>query len=311
MPLCQVSLMKHPHPPKRQRTQQGFSLIELLIATTLGLVITLGVLAVFASSASASRMVEAQSRMNEDAQIALGLLSLEIQMAGHNPINSALNGQAVKNLLSPLTLHGCSGMFYTDASSVSDDKLRCELGVPAQPHALFVRYEADTKNTTPSIGIPTDCLGYKLTAQAGSYYVAENRYYIGISQTISAPSLYCKGNGGQGTAQPMVENIEDLQLRYGTLASPGSMPKRVAGYLSATEVEKLATAISKDAIARAWGQVLTVQICIVVRSEARNLVSDKASSIYTKCDGTQDTGQTDRRLRRAYTTTVALRNRLI
>jgi type IV pilus assembly protein PilW len=302
--------MKETQPQRISKRQQGFSLIELLIATAIGLIITLGVLAVFSNSTVASRMAEAQSRMNEDAQVALNLLSLEIKMAGHNPVNSAPNGLAVKNPLSTLTLHGCSGMFYVDATSVNDDKLRCEIGVPNQAHALFVIYEADTKNTMPSAGIPTDCLGNKLTIKSGTYYVAENRYFVSASKVISAPSLYCKGNGGLGTAQPMVENIEDLQFSYGTMSTPSPVPKRIAGYLSATEVEKLAASSAKVDIASAWGQVLTVQICIVVRSEAKNLVSDNASSIYTKCDGTQDTSQTDRRLRRAYTTTVALRNRL-
>lgn len=115
----------------------------------------------------------------------------------------------------------------------------------------------------------------------------------------------------------MIENIEDLKFSFGTAAMPApapaasaaSAPKPIAGYLSATEVEKLALSQPKGDIASAWNQVRTVQICIVVRSEDKNLVSDNAASIYTKCDGTQDASQTDRRLRRAYTTTVALRNR--
>jgi type IV pilus assembly protein PilW len=291
--------------------QQGFSLIELLIAATIGLVITLGGLAVFVSSTGISKMGEAQGRMNEDAQVALSLLSLEIKMAGHNPITTAPNGQATKNPLSPLAIRGCDGVFYFDANSVNDDKLRCENGAASQPNALFIRYEADTKNTFPSAGTPTDCLGNKLTAQTGAYYVAENRYYVGTSQVISAPSLYCKGNGGLSTAQPIVENIDDLQFTYGTLRTPSPTSQGVAGYLSATAVEKLAISASKEDIANAWRQVLTVQICVVVRSEVKNLVNDNASSIYTKCDGTQDISQTDRRLRRAYTTTVALRNRLM
>ena len=302
--------MKVTHQHHVSKSQQGFSLIELLIATTLGLIITMGVLNVLASSTGASRMAEAQSRMNEDAQAALSLLRMEIKMAGHNPVTKAPNGLALRNPLSTLTLHGCSGMFYSDDSSLNDDKLKCEIGASSRPHALFVRYEADTENTMPSAGRPTDCLGNKLSIQTGAYYVAENRYFISASQVISAPSLYCKGNGGLGTAQPMVENIEDLQFTYGTMATPGPASRQIAGYLSATEVEKLATSPTKADIALAWSQVLTIQICIVVRSETKNLVSDNASSIYTKCDGTQDTGQTDRRLRRAYTTTVALRNRL-
>lgn len=311
--------MKHTRPKVFSSRQQGFSLIELLIASTLGLVITLGGLAVFASATGTSRISEAQNRMNEDAQAALSLLSREIKMAGHKPIDSppdtqpsALGSEPAKSQPS-LTLHGCTGMLYEDASSVNDDKLRCEISTTSQPHSLFIHYETGTKKKKklPNEVPPTDCLGFALDAQDGFYYIAKNRYYISTSPIIRSPTLYCKGNGGMGTPQPIVENIEDLQFSYGAMSTPSTVPKRVAGYLTATQVEKLATSTSKDDIATAWAQVLTVQICIVVRSDEKNLVSVNASSIYTKCDGTQDTSRTDRRLRRAYTTTVALRNRLI
>lgn len=298
--------------------QGGFSLLELLIATSIGLVITVGAIAVFTNSTMASRTTEAQSRMNEDAQAALGLLSREIKMAGNNPIATVVNGLATRNPISALTLHGCSGLFFVDANSVNDHKLRCDISASSMPHSLFVRYEADPWNTAAST--PADCLGYKLTPPTGSPNIAENRYYIGTSPVIRAPSLYCKGNGGAGLAQPLVENIEDLKFSFGVTtpaaSTPASAPPsdppvgHIAGYLSATNVEKLALSPSREDIAKAWRQVLTVQICIVVRSDSKNLTSDNASSTYTQCDGTQDTSQTDRRLRRAYTTTVALRNRL-
>jgi type IV pilus assembly protein PilW len=305
--------------------QHGFSLLELLIATSIGMVITVGAIAVFSNSTGASKTTEAQSRMNEDAQAALSLLSKEIKMAGY--ISSASK---------PLTLaiQGCSGMLKVNANSASDDELSCEIGVTDAPHSLFISYEADEWNTVLSRvkKRPTDCLGFELSlplpqspasapspqspASAPSIppYLAKNRYYIDTSQVIRPRSLYCKGNGGLGFPQPMIENIEDLKFSFGTAAMPApaasaaSAPQPIAGYLSATEVEKLAPSQSKNDIASAWNQVRTVQICIVVRSEDKNLVSDNASSTYTKCDGTQDASQTDRRLRRAYTTTVYLRN---
>lgn len=320
--------MKRVRIPILSGRQHGFSLLELLIATSIGMVITVGAIAVFANSSTSSKTTEAQSRMNEDAQAALSLLSKEIKMAGYkHPDPTPQPCDSVP----ALTIHGCSGMLKFDANSVSDNKLKCEINSPSPPHSLFLRYEADAWNTTASAGKPTDCLGFKLAAPAGLPNIAENRYYIGTSPIIFAPSLYCQGNGGLGFGQPLIENIEDLKFSFGTAVIPAPEPaasasasasasstlapqscgrtKQIAGYLSATEVENLAPSQSNEGIAKAWNQVLTVQICIVVRSEAKNLVNDNASSTYTKCDGTQDASQTDRRLRRAYTTTVALRNR--
>jgi type IV pilus assembly protein PilW len=267
------------------------------------MVVTLGAIAVFSNSTNARQTTQAQSLMNEDAQAALSLLSREIKMAGY---------EAVIKTPPSLGLRGCSGLFQFDANSVNDNKLRCETGGTSQPHSLFISYEADEWNTvrSKSKSLPTDCLGNGLEKVTN----AKNRYYIDISPSSGTPNLFCQGNGGSGylLPQPMVDNIEDLKFSFGTDSTPATNPPsgKIAGYLSATGVERLAASQSQEDIAIAWGQVLTVQICIVVRSEAKNLVSDNASSIYTKCDGTLDISQTDRRLRRAYTTTVALRNRL-
>jgi type IV pilus assembly protein PilW len=292
--------MKHGLKQGLPDRQHGFSLLELLLATTIGMVVTLGAIAVFSNSTSARQTTQAQSLMNEDAQAALSLLSREIKMAGY---------EAAAKTPSSLGLRGCSGLFQFDANS----ELRCEIGGTSQPHSLVVSYEADEWNTVRSKrSLPTDCLGTEFKKKPTP---AKNRYYIDISPSSGTPNLFCHGNGGSGSVppqpQPMVDNIEDMKFSFGTASTPPTSPPsgQIAGYLSATEVEKLATSPRQDDIAKAWDQVLTVQICIVVRSEDKNLVSDNASSIYTKCDGTQDDSKTDRRLRRAYTTTVALRNR--
>jgi len=137
--------------------------------------------------------------------------------------------------------------------------------------------------------------------------VADNRFYIGTTTAIVSPSLYCKGNGGGATAQPLVENVEDLQFLYGTVSTgTTATTATVAGYLRADEVASLATTPADDPTR--WGKVMSVRVCIVVRSE-NPVVTDAASAQYLKCDGTVDTSQTDLRLRRAYATTVVLRNR--
>jgi type IV pilus assembly protein PilW len=295
--------MKHGLKQGLPDRQHGFSLLELLIATTIGMVVTLGAIAVFSNSTSARQTTQAQSLMNEDAQAALSLLSREIKMAGYkDPASTS----------SSLGLRGCSGLFQFDANSVNDDKLKCETGGTSQSHSLVVSYEADEWNTVRSKrSLPTDCLGTEFKKNPTP---AKHRYFIDISPSSGTPNLFCQGNGGSGSAppQPMVDNIEDMKFSFGTASAPTpptSPPSgQIAGYLSATDVEKLAASPSQAEIAKAWGLVQTVQICIVVRSAAKNLVADNASSIYTKCDGTQDASQIDRRLRRAFTTTVALRN---
>jgi type IV pilus assembly protein PilW len=211
-------------------------------------------------------------------------------------------------------------------------------GVSTTPaDSIAINYEADFFNTIPTTSgtkKPTDCLGFGLTQITGtlptvtatspstitstvSYYVAENRFYIGTSSTIRSPSLYCKGNGGSGTQQPLVENIEDMQFEYGTVVSTATttMPTGttastapVAGYLRADQIASPTDAgLAALVIGDRWNKVTAVRICVVVRSESP-MVSDAASGQYYKCDGSLDTTKTDLRLRRAYFTTVSLRN---
>ena len=147
-----------------------------------------------------------------------------------------------------------------------------------------------------------------------TYAMAENRFYISTSRNIVSPSLYCKGNGGGAGAlqQPLVENIEDLQLTYGTMNAATALEEvkksPVAGYLSADQIGTNVALAGLPNDGARWAKVITVRICVLVRSESP-VVSDSASARYLKCDGTVSAAQPDLRLRRAYSTTVVLRNR--
>ena len=139
-----------------------------------------------------------------------------------------------------------------------------------------------------------------------TYTVADNRFYISTSADIVAPTLYCKGNSS--VAQPLVENVENMQLTYGTVsAATTATTANVAGYLTAGSFVD-ATTIALPTDAERWAKVVTVRICVVVRSESL-VAPDAASARYLDCSGTVVTTPPDLRLRRAYTTTVVLRNR--
>jgi type IV pilus assembly protein PilW len=143
------------------------------------------------------------------------------------------------------------------------------------------------------------------TATTANYAVADNRFYVANSSGIS--SLFCKGNGG--ATQPLVENIEDMQFTYGaasTLAT--NTTATVAGYLTALQVVNETSMAAMANVPNQWGKVLAVRVCVVVRSESP-VLTDTASSAYTKCDGATGPAVPDLYLRRAYSTTVVLRNR--
>jgi type IV pilus assembly protein PilW len=150
--------------------------------------------------------------------------------------------------------------------------------------------------------------GAAVVATPVTYYVADNRFYVGTTAVVKSPSLYCKGNGG-ANPQPLVENIEDLQFTYGTALATATTTLAVSGYLDAAGIlTQVDLAALPDNPTR-WSKVMTVRICVLVRSE-QPIVSDASSAQYVKCDGSVEANPADLRLRRTYSTTVVLRNRI-
>lgn len=315
--------------------QRGFSLIELMLSLTIGLIIMLAVISAYLGSAGAGRTAEAIGRMNEDGQMALTILSQQLRMAGVNPsqpdrstvtIGNNLRGNSVPShntLTNAFAIRGCDLKFSDVTTAVSTSSLTCGHSASSTgPDSIAIAYEADRYNTVPTGSptfTPTDCMGSGITPATASYtksdgtttatatiYESENRYYIGTSSSIVNPTLYCKGNASIN-GQPMIENIEDLQFLYGT-SNPAVTPTTVVGYLSAYQVDNDATTLTGSAgAATRWNAVKTVRICVVVRSE-NPVLDSTASAKYMNCGGTLVTNPPDKRLRRAYTTTVVLRN---
>lgn len=70
--------------PRHRRRMQGLSLIELMIAMTLGLLIMLGAISVFLSSARGFQLQEGYARLQENARVAVQMIGHEVRMAGFN-----------------------------------------------------------------------------------------------------------------------------------------------------------------------------------------------------------------------------------
>ena len=79
------------------RNQQGLTLVEMMVAMTIGLVLLGGIITVLSSSQSTYRVNEALARMQENARYAFQLLSRDIRMAGYR--GCAGDGVAVTNVL--------------------------------------------------------------------------------------------------------------------------------------------------------------------------------------------------------------------
>jgi type IV pilus assembly protein PilW len=333
--------MRQLHVAMKKSKQRGLSLIELMVSLTIGLILMIAVISAYLGSAGAGRMSEAQGRMNEDANAALTILTQQLRMAGNNPMRPNYADNPPHNAIygtSTFIIRGCDGKFsnITGSSAAPNiEALTCAAGANDLADSIGISYEADRYNTVPTAtGVPTDCLGNSLATinatrsvmvgtttvpTAVTYTVADNRFFVGTTTSNPITSLYCKGSGNVN-AEPLVENVENLQIIYGT--SPATTATgTVSGYLDANGVETDAvpdagappTSLAglADGSPARWARVVTVRLCVVVRSEAKGVAPNAVAARYTKCNGEVDSSPLvdDLRLRRAYSTTVVLRNR--
>lgn len=278
---------------------RGLSLIELMVAMVIGLVVVGAVLAAYLGTGTAGKHSLALAQINEDASVALSILRSHIAQAGYSRPVAFSGGKIIPVYTGP-HLFGCNSGF----ADLSKDMGALSCGSGSQ-HALAVAFEADASNSIMggSPKVPLDCIGNGLAEvndpSSGKYFLSYSRFYIASSGS-GGQALYCRGSSAGTTGgQALVENIQRLQVLYG-LAEPGGREAR--RYLNAQQMV--------EAGAR-YDEVVSVRLCVVVVSSEP--VMD-AVTPYQGCDPfaaltTPSAG--DRRMFRAFSSTIVLQNRVL
>lgn len=271
------------------RSQRGRTLIEVMIAMTIGLMITAGVISIYGANRHTYRASADVQRMQAAGQLALDRLAYQLRMAGYGQINSSdfwLVGNPSN--FAGEALRVCSGGFDDPTAAAPN----CN-NVSTQADALAVSYLVGGAAATGS-GEGRDCLGAAITAAnspIAPQLATRNRFYVASSGGV--PTLMCVGN--DGVAAPLVPNVEDLQIRL-RVGDPFSRTERVVDPQSAA-----------GWTAAQWGRVLGVELCVQVVSESAGLTADPQLGV--DCRG--NAYPSDGRLRRTFTQVVTLRNRVL
>lgn len=294
--------------------QHGFTLIELLISITLGIVVIGAMLVMYTTGASATRYATAQGQMNEDAQMALSVITQELRKAGYNPRRPTGPTATAVNDLG----QGGWGLFacpngFTDNTSILVGGLTCNAG--GSGGALAIVSESDLVSGRNTAGnLPMDCIGNGIASQGisiagGNYYTTQSRLYIANN------ALNCLGSGGavprltlDQVPQVLAENIESMTFMFG-IGSPADN-KIVQGYYSAADINGVPADAAFAALPSSldrWKKVVAARVCVVVISDTPILRDIETAPTYLDCNGNA-VAIADGRLRRAYRTTVLLRN---
>ena len=292
---------------------RGVSLIEVMISLVIGLVVVGAVIVSYIGSGQTSKRQAAYAEMNENAQIALSMMRSDLLLAGYAQGTSVLtDGAGVKTLgktFATRPIFGCVNGFDA-ANEIATATCSAGVGTPA----IEMSYEADLTNSVPtSGGFPSDCLGNSLehvaqTVAVGAnnvtFYETHNRYYLATTGAGSAArsELHCasaaKTSAGAAIAgQPLVDNVEAMQILYGESGAAGS--RQIVRYVAA------------DAVAD-WQNIISVRICLLMRSTDKVLTGEDTTAGtagYLDCDSAAQTSA-DGYLRRAYHLTTTLRNKM-
>lgn len=267
------------------RHEAGFSLVELMIAITLGLIVLLAVGSIFIGSRQTYRVQEDNARLQEAGRYALEVLGRSIRQAGAN---------AEMNFNKTATALQCNVPGVCDAIS----------GTNSDPDRLTVQFYAgsDELDTGSGSWIARDCTG----RQAALGAVIDNTFDIPPGTT----NLRCTArlNGVLPLAPILVENVEDLQVVYGiddTDVSGNPNYRSADLYVAAPTAAQLPSVVS-------------ARVCVQIRSANNGLTTSPQR--YLNCAGalgvdTSATGFTtaaagDLRLHRSFVATYNLRNRV-
>ncbi|AOI58937.1 N-terminal cleavage protein [Burkholderia diffusa] len=257
-----------------ERRSRAHTLLEVLIAMTVGLLVLAAAGTLYHVQRVAQRRAEDGFRMRDAASTALMLIGQQIQMAGFRPLD-------VEGPPSLPAVFGCSaGRVRGNGAQV-----RCE-AVRAASDALLVRYVGDTVSTWPTIGAQvSDCLGQGVGAP-GERPLVENRFDAHVSPSTGEPELYCEGSGRPGTPQPVVSGIDQLRVRY--------LRRKNAQFVDAGAIG------SGD-----WRDVVAVHVCVRARGEPMH-----EPARHVDCDG-RTAISSDGRAHLVLHRIVALRNAVV
>ena len=291
-------------PTRRGLAAAGFTLIEMMVALAIGMAVVGALIAAYLASFSSGRHSDALVQITEDATLALNVMRQQVAQAGFSQPHG-VGGEGLVLHTFP-AVFGCEAASFVDLQSSILVATNCQPTEPdtATPDTLEVAFESSVLPAKASNGIlgssgspePLDCLGNTFPkthddATGDNYWLNDSKFYV------SGGSLYCHGPGNAAGAA-LVQNVETLQVTYGMANSAGG--GQVAYY-----------DVAPHPGSTLWANVVSVNLCVQVRSAAKVIDKSSAATLGTwiDCRSAQRTS-TDGYMRRTFTTTIVLQNKL-
>ncbi len=325
----------------RSHAERGFSLVEMLVAMLLGIILMAAVVQIFIGSKQTYRMREQVAALTDNGRFAVELMQREIRMAGYSGcrtlsslqpsvvadsppdfsevadgIQGFNNGSGWVNPTSTTRVAGTDVLTVTHASgggvpltSSMGEDLAAPLKVSSQTTVVH----------DSQLLLVSDCQAVDMfrastvTENSGTYTInhtkavnssdflskayAENAMVMTMGSMTFFVGQNADGEGslymvpvGSATADELVTGVQDMQILYAVDTNGDRQPN---DYIEAQAVTD-------------WAAVLGVNVGVLLYTDD-NVAADPQALVF---NGASANPSSDRRLRTAFWSAVALRNRM-
>jgi len=237
---------------KDLRQQAGVTLIELMVALSIGSFLMIGAVQVYNQSRQAFVINESIARVQETAQFAMDTIEADLRMAsnwGRQSRGNAIVGRSVAGDANPLTLPApaaCGDLWALDlANPVTGDNNNYALACPPDPLGIgLAQPNSDTvttRRTTVAVALPQvgrlqvqstriqgelfadgnvppsfDPVGSEThNLLISTYYVADSSSLIPGVPTLRRKTLASIGGAPTVVDQEVAPGVENIQFQFG------------------------------------------------------------------------------------------------
>ncbi|WP_433847577.1 PilW family protein [Acinetobacter proteolyticus] len=319
--------------------QQGFTLIELMVALALGLLITAAAVQLFTGGMLSSKMQEANAELQNSGVFGLDYIARDLRLANYTNINNpALNEQ---------TPWGGIVLTASSAASATNVNLPIPATSPFLSNGLLSHSVgtgeavSSTKNEwrgLSNVDLQSDQLTIQFVAPNAMVncegdnvqerdYVIQRYFLRPIDPNATSGSEYglaCDANtptpagttavsrpttitGFGGAGELIIPRVDHFTVQLGTRSANGNL-----AYYTINQYRVLAAAARGGATPTEPPRIVSVKLAVLVRStdNTRNNAIDPTQKIEILNQNVELKDKTTKYARRVYSTTVALRNGL-
>ena len=322
----------------RRVAQAGRTLIELIIAMTIGLVIVIGVSSLYLSSSGISRTANQISTAEQAGQLALLMIGDSLKIAAYGEILGSDFAAQGQTLMDGVHLRGCTGTTFTNPFPAyqtpplpqTPPDLGCT--VASGGDALYIRYQARPVVAPMLVANADriallDCASSNVN-QAEVLSSAQLRAGAGLVRNIvtnvfrrdpASNTLECAGYSGGGF-QPLLRDVVEFRVFYRfddaaqalgasgvTNAVPFGGSIRDAAYING-----LAGAVDP------WNYVVAVMVCITLQTDEMGVGATTTNANAPRCPNSAAEAESglnlvsataDGRIRRSFSQVFTVRAR--